>query len=289
VRFEGALDFQTAAELTKLAEKAREDPKVAGVVLELLSPGGLATSSEAVFYSLLRLRETKPLMVVVDGLAVSGGYYVAVAGNQIYAPSSSYVGNVGTRGPRPPDPEISPDELSSGPFKLAGGGRFDRIQQLALIRDAFVGNVVHQRAHAEVNPLKIDADTVAEARIYLGSEAVAVGLIDLEGGRSDAIQSAAEAAGVQRYSVVDLFDYFDMGAETNASLEESVREMAQHAPPDAVFLLDSRFPLPGVDDDSELERRLLWLRSVDPGSLSATQRSATFDIPADLPYGPAGE
>ena len=208
IRFEDALTIESAAELIELIEAARQDDRVAGVALEILSPGGMATSSENVFYALLNLREVKPVVVAVDGLAVSGGYYMAVAANRIYAPSSSYVGNVGTRGPRPSDPAISPEELSSGPFKLTGGNRFDRIQQLDIVKNAFVGNVVYQRSNAEMNPLQIDAEAVAEARIYLGSEAVAVGLIDSEGGISDAIAATAELAGVERYQAVDLPGYF---------------------------------------------------------------------------------
>ncbi len=127
-RFAAEIDFDTASQLVDLLETARTDDRVAGVVLEILSPGGFATSSETLYYTLLKLREQKPLVVVIDGLAASGGYYMAAAGNRIYAPASAYVGNVGTRGGRPSDPSIAPDELSSGPYKLEGGSRFDQSQ-----------------------------------------------------------------------------------------------------------------------------------------------------------------
>ena len=279
IRFEDALTIESAAEVIELIEAARQDHRVAGVALEILSPGGMATSSENVFYALLNLREVKPVVVAVDGLAVSGGYYMAVAANRIYAPSSSYVGNVGTRGPRPSDPAISPEELSSGPFKLTGGNRFDRIQQLDIVKNAFVGNVVYQRSNAEMNPLQIDAEAVAEARIYLGSEAVAVGLIDGEGGISDAIAAAAEMAGVNRYQAVDLPGYFGINEELPApEIQGSIHSMAETASADAVFLLDSRIPLPGVIETTELDRHLLELRAVDSGTLNATQSQ----MPASL-------
>ena len=272
IRFEDALTIESSGELVEMIEAARQDHRVAGVALEILSPGGLATSSENVFYALLNLREVKPVVVAIDTLAVSGGYYMAVAGNRIYAPSSSYIGNVGTRGPRPSDPAISPDELSSGPFKLTGGNRFDRIQQLDVVKDAFVGNVVYQRANAEMNPLKIDAEAVAEARIYLGSEAVAVGLIDREGSLSDAIAATAELAGVESYQAVDLAGYFGYGAETPVPpIQESIRSMVENASAEAIFLLDSRIPLPGVLESTELDQHLLRLRSVDAGTLNPTQ------------------
>ena len=148
--------------------------------------------------------------MVIDGLAVSGGYYMAAAGNRIFAPASAYVGNVGTRGGRPSDPAIAPDELSSGPYKLEGGSRFDQIHQLESVAQAFVKNVVSQRAASPVNPLKLTAEELGEARIYLGSEALALGLIDAEGGRADGIQAAAELGGVTDFDVVELPQFLNL-------------------------------------------------------------------------------
>ncbi len=147
---------------------------------------------------------------MIDGLAASGGYYMAAAGNRILAPASAYIGNVGTRGGRPSDPAIAPDELSSGPYKLEGGSRFDQIHQLDLVAQAFIKNVVSQRAASPVNPLKLTPEQLGEARIYLGSEALALGLIDAEGGRADGIQAAADLAGLADYEVVELPQYLNL-------------------------------------------------------------------------------
>jgi protease-4 len=261
VRFDAVVSEETAANLVAILERAQEDDRVAGVVLEIASPGGLAHSSENVFYSLLRLRETKPVITAIDGMAASGGYYMAVAANRSYAPPSASVGNVGARGSRPDDPELSPNELSSGPYKISGGSRFDSIQQLQTVADAFVGNVVNQRQHAEMTPLTIDAQAVAEARIYMGSEGLALGLVDAEGARTDAILAAAELAGVERYDVVDLADVYGIAITPIAStINESVAALAADAPPDAVFLLDSRIPLPAELSASPLDQQLLRLR-----------------------------
>ena len=167
LRFSAEIDFDTSTQIVDLLEAARRDPGIAGLVLELSSPGGYATSSETIFYALLNFRQAKPLVVVVDGMAASGGYYMAAAANRIFAPPSSYIGNVGTRGGRPTDPMLAPNELSSGPYKLEGGSRFEQIHQLDMVRNAFVANVVAQRTHAEVNPLQLTAAELAEARLYL--------------------------------------------------------------------------------------------------------------------------
>lgn len=291
VRFEGAIELASAEKLITVLEEARQDDQIAAVVLELASPGGLATSSESIFYTLLKLREEKPLVIVVDGIAVSGGYYMAAAANRVYAPASSYVGNVGTRGPKPDDPSLPPEEMSSGPFKLSGGSRFDRVQQLDQVKSAFVQNVVHQREHAEFNPLRVNAATVAEARIYLGSEAVALGLVDAEGGRSDGIAAAAELAKLRNYAVMDLLDYFEAeGALSQADYRAAVKAMVETAPPDAVFLLDSRIPLPGLQESSDVERHLLHLRAIAPASLDTVPQNGDAIAPQELTApAPTGE
>lgn len=245
LRFASAIDFQSSSQLVEMIEAARLDPGIAAVVLEVASPGGFATSSESIYYTLLNFRQEKPLVIVVDGLAASGGYYMAAAGNRIFAPPSSYVGNVGTRGGRPTDPALAPDELTSGPYKLEGGSRFEQIRQLDLVRNSFLNNVVTQRAHAEVNPLKISAAEIAEARIYLGSEAVALGLIDGEGSRAEGVAAAATLAGLDAYQVVDLPSY--LGLEQIVSSDDltaSAQSLLATAPPGTIFMLDTRIPFP---------------------------------------------
>ncbi|CAN5787653.1 hypothetical protein BH10CHL1_BH10CHL1_31050 [soil metagenome] len=278
LRFESIVDQTSAADMQRLIDGAMADSSVAGVVLEIYSPGGLATSSESIYYSLLKLRSVKPLVVVIDSMAASGGYYMAIAGNSIFAQASSYVGNIGTRGGRPTDPQLSPDELSSGPYKLMGGSRFEQIHQLDLVKQAFVGNVVHQRSQAAVNPLKIDAKTVAEARIYLGSEALALGLVDYEGGRSDGIIEAAKLAGVTDYGVAELTSY--LGISFTPSLESTeaqLKSLMARAAPDTVWMLDSRIALPTTLDDTALDQQLSRLRANRPTSLIPLPATSLLD------------
>jgi len=274
VRFADVIYQDSANRLLEVIQAAQYDERVAAVVLEIDSPGGLATSSENLFYALLELREEKPLVVSIDSVAASGGYYMAIAANQIFATSSSYIGNVGVRGPRPYDPYIDPMELSSGPYKLAGSSRFEQIHQFDLLKTAFVGHVVNQRSNAVVNPLQISADTVAEARIYLGSEALGIGYIDNEGSRSDAINAAIDLADVAEYQVLDLLDYFayDFSLEYQQptfSIAESVAAAFASTPTDAIYFLDSRIPLPNAGPTAVVEAHLLQLRAAAAGSLRA--------------------
>lgn len=273
VRFDEVIDFDTAAWINRIAEEAADDPGIAAVVLEINSPGGYAVSSESIYYTLLKLRAEKPLVVYVDGLAASGGYYMAAAGNRIYAPASAYVGNVGTRGGRPTDPAILPDELSSAPYKLSGGSRFDQFTQLDLVARSFISNVVAQRQAAVVTPLRITAETVAEARIYLGSEALATGLIDAEGGRSDAAAAAAELAGLTGYDTVELAGLYDIEAPAPAvpvfgagagRFAARTQQLVAAAAPGTVYMLDQRIALPGLAATDPVRAHLLSLRAAAP-------------------------
>ena len=65
------------------------------MIVHINSPGGTTAGSEQLHDSLMRLREKKPLVVVVDGLAASGGYITALAGEHIVAQETSLVGSIG--------------------------------------------------------------------------------------------------------------------------------------------------------------------------------------------------
>ncbi len=279
IRFDQVIDSDSAAALTSILDQARDDPSIAAVVLEIASPGGSATSSESLYFSLLDLRRAKPLVALVDGVAASGGYYMAIAANRIYATASSYVGNVGTRGGRPIDPTIYPDELSSGPYKLTGGSRFDQIRQLDLVAQSFISNVVTLRSNATLNPLQIDAETVAEARIYLGSEALAIGMIDAQGGPADAVSGAAELAGISDYRTVNLTDYYNLGADAAPSPEPlllQVQRLVRNAGPDTIYMMDDRVPLPELATNNRVLEHLRRLRAAAAGPLHI-QPTASFD------------
>ncbi len=286
VRFENVIDFVAAQALTEVLDRAKTDPNVAAVVIEINSPGGYASSSENLFYNLIDLRRNKPVVAVVDGLAASGGYYMAVAANRIYAPASSYVGNVGTRGGRPVDPLIYPEELSSGPYKLTGGSHFDQIRQLELVAQSFISNVVALRAGAALNPLKVDAATVAEARIYLGSEAQAIGYIDAQGALADGINGAAELAGLRTYRTVDLPTYYDIVAPQSFAVEpldNQVQALVRNASPDTIYMMDDRVPLPAAAQ-SALMDQLRRLRTAIPGALDGVSAGAITGVrPWPLP------
>ena len=266
LQFDGLIETSSAKQIVDILDEARRDSRVAAVVLEIDSYGGTSTSSESIYYAMLELRKEKPLIVVIDGAATSGAYYMAVAGSQILATASSEIGNVGAWTMRPADPQIYPDVISTGPYKLSGGSRFDVIHQLQLTRDAFAANVVFQRQLSKLNPLSISSSDLTEGRVYMGTEALALGLIDRLGATTDGILAAADAAGLKSYQVKELTDYLDKPFMPTDTF--SIQKVLARSVPGTVLLLDSRVPaaLKLMPQSAGPASETLWTRPADPSS-----------------------
>lgn len=200
VRLGDAIYETTSAELIAQIIYAREHPEVRAVVLVLESPGGTVVHTEAVYMELARLRQTKPVVTSVDGMAASGAYYLSVGTDYIYAKPTSLVGNVGVIGVLPPAPFIFEDIISTGPYKLWGSPRDTYLREIEVIKQEFYRAVELGRGER----LQVGPEVVLRGQIWLGNEAVANGLADALGTESDAIAKAAELARVQHYEVVDL-------------------------------------------------------------------------------------
>lgn len=196
----GVIDQAVAQQIGTKLRLAAEDPQVKAVVIRVDSPGGLASASEDIFTNVLHLREQKPVVVVVDGLAASGAYFMSVAANHIVAKGSSSVGNVGAILRLPGDLRPEEREVSTGPFKLTGGSQRTYLKILELVKEGFAEAVLSQRE----GKLRLDREHLLDGRIYLGIEAVQFGLVDELGTQVDAVRKAAELAGLRRYDVVSL-------------------------------------------------------------------------------------
>lgn len=203
IRFEGIIWSDSIAYLGAMLDRAMDDPSIRAVVLEIDSPGGDVTATEELYFRLLQLRADKPLVVTVDYLAASGGYYMAAAGDYVYAKPASLVGNVGVISFLPPVDEqrfTDEDYVSTGPFKFSGGSRGDYVRQIELAKQAFLEAVYAQRG----DRLHIDRVSLSGGEIFMGLQAERLGLIDGLGANSEAVQKAADLAGLRNYRTVDL-------------------------------------------------------------------------------------
>lgn len=186
---------------------ARSADDIKGVVFLINSPGGSAAAGHDIYYQVRKLRDKKPVIASMDGLAASAAYQIGVAANEIYAKPASLVGNVGVIMGQPQPETLSERFTTTGPFKSTGGSATAFLQKLDLLHADFRDSVVAERLQAP-NALKLSPDQVATGEIWIGIEAKDYGLIDEIGSTLDAIDRAAELAGLDNYDVVQVRDEY---------------------------------------------------------------------------------
>jgi protease-4 len=206
VRLYGPISGGTrAAELVELVRELRRQKKVPAVVLDIDSPGGAADASDYLYLALRRLAEKKPLVAHVRGVGASGAYLAAMAAHRIVVAPSSIVGSIGviSAGPRVTALldrlGVRVEEHRAGRLKGMGAPWRDdtdeergREQQLVdAFYDRFVDRVADGRKLHRGRVLEL-----ATGEVWLGSQAVELGLADAIGDMDDAIEAAAKLAGV---------------------------------------------------------------------------------------------
>ena len=199
---------------------ARHDDDIQAVVITITSPGGGAAASEKLYLEVRRLREDKPVVIVMNSIAASGGYMMAMAANEVYAQPTSLVGNVGvivgglSTLPFPP----SERTIGTGPQKLSGSDRQHWFDMISRVHQSFVNLVFDERG----DRIRITPAQLAEGHLYTGVEAVEYGLADGIGSDGVAIARAAELAGLSEYDVTDV---------NLLVLREALRALRSELPP----------------------------------------------------------
>ncbi len=200
IRLDDAIYSYTARDMIMQINYAIDHPEIRAVVLAFDSPGGTVVDTEAVYMELTRLRAKKPVVTAVNGMAASGAYYLSVNTDYIYAKPTSLVGNIGVIGYLPPTPFIFEEIISTGPYKLWGAPRDSDMRQIDMIKEGFSQAVMLGRG----DRIKVGPEVVLSGQIWIGTEAVRIGIADEIGTETDAFNKAAELAQVANYKTVDL-------------------------------------------------------------------------------------
>jgi protease IV len=166
------------------------------VIVHVDSPGGTTAGSEQLFDSLSRLREKKPLVIVVDSMAASGGYITAIAGDHIVAQQTSLVGSIGVLFQYPNVADllsklgVKVESVKSTPLKAAPDGFEPTSPEAtaalnAIIQDSYswFKGIVQDRRHLSDAELA----TAADGRVFTGHQAIDLKLIDELGDERTAI------------------------------------------------------------------------------------------------------
>jgi protease-4 len=220
VPVEGVIMSRQAEKFDKILKRIEKDATVKALVVQINTPGGSVTASDAMHHRLEQFKKTtgKKVVVGMTELATSGGYYIAVAGDYVMAAPTTLTGNIGVLLPKYDLSElgdkygIRDDSLHStgADFKTVGSmfkkdTPEERAYLVNLIDQAFqqFKDVIVAGRKSATNPLKGNINQIANGKVYTAKEAVQFGLID-EGAAypEDVYKKAASLAGLSNPSVI---------------------------------------------------------------------------------------
>lgn len=200
IRLEDAIYAYSAQNTIKQIQYANNHPEISAVVLVIDSPGGTVVDTESIYMELTRLRAKKPVVTVVNAMSASGGYYLSANTDYIFAKPTSLVGNIGVIGYLPPSPFIIEDIITTGPYKLWGSPRDSDMRQIEMIKEGFFQAVKLGRG----DKLTAGDEVIFNGQIWVGVDALRLGIIDELGTENNGTQKAAELAKIANYAVLDL-------------------------------------------------------------------------------------
>ena len=215
------------SKLANTLRKVREDKKVKAVVFRVNSPGGSAQAAEAIRHELQLLRAEKPVISSYGNYAASGGYWISAESDYIFTDNSTITGSIGVFGLVPSLGNAirknlkvnietvgssSHSDMMNGMRKLSDEEVEYVQKQIEKIYDDFTGLVSNGRGMS-----KDSVDAIGQGRVWAGADALTIGLADCKGGLQDAINYAAEKAGlakedyrISRYPVAKEVSLFQM-------------------------------------------------------------------------------
>lgn len=194
-----------------LIQRIRNDKSIDAVVLRVNSPGGSALASDVIWRELELLKKEKPLVVSMGDYAASGGYYIACNADLIFADANTITGSIGVF-------SVIPNLSNFMKNKL--GVTFDRVntstyadapsatRALNATEQKFIQagvdsiyNTFKQRVAKGRNKSVEYIDSIAQGRVWIGADAIKVGLVDRIGNLNEAITSASKMAKLKGYSI----------------------------------------------------------------------------------------
>jgi len=210
---EGGDELIGADRISRELRKVRRDDKVKAVVFRINSPGGSALASDIIWREVDLLRKEKPVIVSMGDVAASGGYYIAAAADSIFAQPNTITGSIGVFGIIPNMKRLMNDKLGITFDGVKTGQYADflnnmdrpltaeerQILQLEINRiyDTFLQRVADGRKLT-----KAQVDSIGQGRVWSGSQALQIGLVDRLGSLDDAVAAAAQKAGLGDYRIV---------------------------------------------------------------------------------------
>ena len=223
--------------------EARKDKNVKAIVLRIDSPGGNALTSDLIWREIGLTKKVKPVVVSMGNYAASGGYYIACNANTIFAENNTITGSIGVFGILPNFTQLATkigihteqvktneNAAEYSPF-VPMDEKFKAVTQEGVehVYKTFVSHVAEGRkmSFAQV-------DSIAQGRVWSGSQALKVGLVDKIGGLDDALKEAASLAKIKSYKtqnfpefekdINDILDNLPFAKSKESFLKEELGE-----------------------------------------------------------------
>lgn len=202
---EGFYQMMGSSTVARWLRGARRDKSIEAVVFRVDSPGGSAVGSDVIWREVALTKKEKPIVVSMSDLAGSGGYWVAMSAHKIVAQPQTWTGSIGVVWGKPNLKKLY-EKLGVSAERLTFGDKADIFstfrkwtdEERELIKDEmkwtydqFLTKVAGGR-----NMSKEDVDRLGKGRVWTGSQAKELGLVDEIGGLSKAIELAKELAGI---------------------------------------------------------------------------------------------
>lgn len=193
-----------------LLDKLRKDEKIKAVVLRVNSPGGSAIASEIIWRELQLIKKEKPVVVSMGDYAASGGYYIACGADSIFAEPNTLTGSIGVFTMLVDVQKmlnnklgITFDGVSTNTYSDYGNITRPMTDFEKKVTQKEVDTIYHIFKSRVVAGRKLSGalvDSIAQGRVWSGTDALSIGLVDRLGGLQDAINCAARMAGLEKFS-----------------------------------------------------------------------------------------
>lgn len=195
-------------------KEARLDEDVKAIVLRVNSPGGSALASDVMWREVTLAKKVKPFIVSMGDVAASGGYYISCAADKIYAQPNTITGSIGVFGIMPNAQKMLSEKLGitidtvntnkhsdmGGIFRGVTENERNKIQNsVENVYDVFTKRVAEGRKMKQS-----DVDSIGQGRVWSGSDALKIKLVDELGGLDKAIEFAAKKSNTSDYTILQL-------------------------------------------------------------------------------------
>lgn len=198
--------------ISRAIRKVRLDDKVKAVVLRINSPGGSSLASDVLWREVMLTKKAKPIIVSMGDVAASGGYYMACAADSIFAQPNTITGSIGIFAIMPNLQQFLNDKLGLT-FDGVKTGKFSDLGDISRPLNPEEKTILQlqvNRGYADFTAAVAQGrkktvkyiDSIGQGRVWTGTQALEIGLVDRLGNINDAIASAAKKAKLIEYKLV---------------------------------------------------------------------------------------